>query len=99
MTEKIKLLFLGTIASVCVSLGTLLVNSFFSDYALKAEVLAENIHLKQKINAQSVFLEKQIEAEKAVRDKEVTLLRNDLAYLKNGQQELKNLLRQAIRQQ
>ena len=82
--------------SLSVSLFTLLLSSYFNDYALKAEVISKTTMLEAKIESKREILQQQINAEKAVRDKEIALLKNSLVYLKNGQSELKDMLKQAL---
>ena len=84
--EKLKLLFIGSIFSAFVAVSTVLVTSYFNDYALRAETQADKNELDKKI-----------EKEKATREKEIALLKNDLNHLKNGQTELKDMLKTALR--
>ena len=86
MAEKLKLLFIGSAFSALVAVLSSLVTSHFSGYALKAETQKDKNELEVKIKEE-------------VHKKEVQIayLQTDLKHLKEGQQELKQLIKEVLK--
>lgn len=82
VSEKVKLLALGTAVSVVVSLTSVLMTAYVGNFETKAAS-------KQS----DVILEGMIKEEKSEREKEVALMQKDIEYIKKGVDEIKQLLK------
>ncbi len=86
MQEKLKLLFIGSAFSALVAVLSSLVTSHFSGYALKAETQKDKTELEIKIKD-----------EIGKKEVQIAYLQSDLKHLKDGQKELKQLIKEALK--